>query len=775
MYIKHVSFQDLSPSLIDDQVRYLKDSNKPISYNNTFIHVPPQFNPMCVDPSQRVDSQSGSLSNDSAHQDISSRKSHTSLDMGFVSPQNGSFTKNALKPSLSNEYSDYDMMMGLHKSKTALSSLSSRSTSLVRAPTSSSTCGRLPPAPAVSILKQESKEDLADESSSPDGIDLTVETPQMEKTIEKITTNNTLENSGNKFGTGYTTSAFANLNEFEDKLMQQQKAKAEPDKKKKSYVDMTDEELAVLERQLRSGGRQTSTDLNHFDFSQQNKLYIGSTASRPSVSTKNSKSNAKSADLTLTYPSRPSITHKAISITKEHDRYRKLYPEEEGRTIVCFINGRRHTWATADWFIKEAARDGDHLVIATSLPMYEELINIIKKNSASEHCHSQVRLEEYTFDGKIKNKTPSAVVELPFRQLGLIINQLDHLTTYKCENILNYYASKCEEKVMKVTVELVKEVSPKSYAIHLMDLYRPDFHIVSTISTNLSIKFRNGHVKLPNFLYRHLWVPTIVIPYEFIDPYKLGECTKPKRKVAKAVTIKEASKLFDKCIIKSLNDSLGKDTKNSMWNDAFNHEEHPAIDDSSEGSDADDKEDILSIDSDQDEDVAEYFPMSPEALKRKQHIERLGYIPPEPSRLNTNSLAPASSRNSTRSSRRSSRVFFADEPGMYKVKSLLGDADDSSNTVRKTKSEMLSTNSTPKRPTTSFSHSAKIQHTAPTYGTAASKKSTSSGKLSIPALYVPKSTSTATSSSSVHTQSHSKSKSKSKVGGMFKKLFGAKG
>lgn len=762
MYIKHVSFQDLSPSLIDDQARSLKESNKPITYNNPFIHVPPQFNPLYSDPSVREGSQSESVSNDSGVHDFSMKRPQLSTDLGFCSSQQDVGLRNMLGPTLSNDNSEYGSMNGLRRSKTGMSSVSSASTSLTRAATSSS--AKLPPPPAVSILKRDSLDDLHREHS-PDGIDLTVIDPQMEKRIEKVTTSNTLENAGNKYGSGYTTSAFANLNELEDKLIKKQEKKAEPEKRKKSYMDMTDEELAQLEKQLRSGGRETNTDLNSFDFSQQYKLYIGNTVVKPSPSSKSSGAGGKPSDMTLNYPSRPSITHKAISITKEHTDYRKRYTDTNTRTVVCFLNGRRHTWATVDWFIKEAARDGDHLVVATNLPMYEELINMLKKNESSETGSTKTKLEEFTFDGKIKNKTPSAVVQLPFRQVGMIINELDQLTRYKCENMLNYYAAKCQDKVMKITIELVKELSAKPLVTHVMDLYRPNFHVVSTISTNLSIKFRNGNVKLPNFLYRHLWVPTVIIPFEFIDPYHLGEAKKPMHKTVSISTKDDQFAFLDRCIIKSLNDVLGTSSKNDHTprgiEDVYEH-----------GND-----DMVSIDSEADKGITDYFPTSPEAQRRKQHIERLGYVPPEPTRFKNNSFGPVASRNSTMSSRRPSRVYFADEPGMYKVKSLLGGDDDSSSIVRRVKSEKLPSVSSPKRPSTSYSYSAKVHPTSTTNGKGTNRKSNSglktatSGKSSISSAHQLHS---ATNGSSASAQTQTKSKSKSKLGGMFRKMFGVK-
>lgn len=745
MYIKHVSFDDLSPSLADDQARSLKQMNKPITFNNAFLHIPPQFNPLYVDPSLRDDGRHGSLPNGSSAREIPSGNANRlaqSMDMGFSPSQqdiNVAF-KNILGKAISTDNSEPAFVAGLGRTKSGMSSVSSDSNSLTRSPTRASSA-RLPPPPALSVLRRKSNDSSTADST--EDVDLTMINSQLEKQIEKETTSNTQINSGNKYGARYTTSAFANLNELEDQLINND-SDNEPEKKKKSYVDMSDEELAAIEKQLQSGGRQTHTDFNHFDFGQQNTLFIGSLQSKPPLHSRVSNISQKNQDPGLTYPSRPSVTHKAISITRSHKDYNRMYQDSSSsRTVVCYLNGRRHTWASADWFITECAKDGDHLVIVTNLPMYEELQTMLKKNFHEEHNSTRNKLEEFSFDATIKNKAPSAVLEPNFQQIGLMINELDELTKYKCERMADYYASRCKNKIMKVTVEVVKEVNNKFFVVHVLDLYKPNLQIVSTVSTNFCIKFRNGHVKLPNFLARHFWVPTIVIPFEFIDPRHLGKFGTSSTPRPGVTGKKQRIEMLDRCINKSLNDCLGKTSYPSNPIDYGN----------------DDHQDMLSVNSEPEEDVTDYFPTSPEFIYKKQQLDKLGYIPPQPTRINSNNLNSTQSRTSSKSSRRSSRVYFAEEPGMYKVKSLLNEPSDIPAAVRKTKSQgHLSVNSN-----TFSSQSSK--HSQPPSTLPSMKKNVSSNKI----IH-----STSNSVSNTTAKNSSDQKPKTKLGGLFKKLIGGK-
>lgn len=41
-FTKHISFDDLAPSLIDDQATIIKNDSHHIGLNNHFLHIPPQ-------------------------------------------------------------------------------------------------------------------------------------------------------------------------------------------------------------------------------------------------------------------------------------------------------------------------------------------------------------------------------------------------------------------------------------------------------------------------------------------------------------------------------------------------------------------------------------------------------------------------------------------------------------------------------------------------------------------------------------------------------------
>lgn len=670
-YVNHVSFDDLTPSLIDDQARSLKQRNKPISFTNPFIHVPPQFNPLYVDHSKTYTNGDDSASSVSA----TTKRPHLALDFGYAAQSQQEVT--TVYKSMFDFPSD-----PLRKTQSEMSPPSSSSTSLTRSSTAANkTQGKLPPPPAVSILRNKHINNLDEDFEE---IFLDEMDRELEKRMEHITEENTQQNSGSS--TGYTTSAFSNLHELEDKLMAEKKTEEKQQKKfhKKSIVDMTDEELTQLEDKFASFST-PSNRLEQFDFSEQNTLYIGSHHLKNS----NGLNSGSRASL---YPSEPCVDHRALSLAKSSTNYDSYVndnqhadsPRDSLRTVVCYISGRRHTWSSVNWFVHGMCRDGDHLVIISKLPVYDSLIG---KESTKK---SQTGLKDYKLSTNSieKNKAPKKKDE---ETIGLMIQSVDALAKEKSRDILNYYTDKCKDKIMKISVELIKENSTMDVISHATSLYKPDWQVISTVSTNLQIKFNNGKVKLPFFMMRHYSVPTMVIPYEFIDPKLLGEAADESDVETERGSIHNTDtnllERLDLIVLKSLNNPFKSRNSENASIDADEDEDE-------EGNDED--EDSGSIDA--------YFPRDPTTVKKMENFERLGYIRPTPSRSTGSSMRVLSHTSSGKSSRRSSRVQFTDEyhPGMYKVKSLLDDDHSSGAPMRKTKSmghaSVTSMNSSTARP-----------------------------------------------------------------------------
>lgn len=631
-YVSHVSFDDLTPSLIDDQARLLQKHGQEVTFANPFLHIPPQYNPLYA--SGAADGNSPRVSGLG-----SPKKSYFSLDSYSRSPYGSS-------PNLYSESSGQDGLK-LPQSDPSVDSVHSARSSTTPVP--AYLPGRLPPATSPPVLKKRPQRDYEVVKD----FDLINPDYVKEHQLTLLTDENTQQNSGCSHG--YTTSGFANLNEVEDKVMRKDNAETSQTSKeggrRKSFAGMSLEELAALEREYESASR-TNYNVEQFDFSEQAQHYIGPDQRR---------AIGPSNDWPQTiYPSRPCVNHRALAITRSHREYSD-YIKDHGRnqtkgslrTVVCLISGRKHTWSAVDWYVENMARDGDYLVIVSRIPVFED--------SVKRPTPPQTSLSE-NYDIKAsKPKSRSLSRKCSLTEQGLMVQDVDVLARAKCNDILNYYLHKLTGKIMKLTVEIIKDDSTVFALTSAIALYKPDFKVVSTVSTNLHIKFRNGHVKLANFVMRHFWVPTYVVPFEFIDPALLGEKVPDRRITNNPKEEKDDVHILaniDKVIKRTLNNPFGSQT--------------PREPNDSDG-------DLASVNS--------YFPTDPETKRKVEEFESMGYLRPVPTRRECDLNKVGSFPGSSRSSRRSSRIQFAgDHNGMYKVKSLIDADDKDDDMVRKIKS-----------------------------------------------------------------------------------------
>lgn len=661
VYTKHVSFDDLAPTLIDDEIQALKNSRKHIGFNNQFYHVPPQFNP---------------LYNSGNHNDASNKHVESKQNIKDNAEKLFSFSMapfDMIKPSASNNDVPFRSRSG------------SPSGLLQHSP-------RLPPAPKVSSLKEFTKS--VDEQGDIVDYDVADLDLQSENKMNKDTERNTQANSGSR--SGYTQSAFANLNELEDRLDSSstlslsRTATGTEDKgnRRKSFAGMSDAELAALEDYYAAQSRSTTTPtMERYDFREQDPLFIENMPKRVGT--------ANIDPLAATYPSRPVVDHRAISITTQNAKYEKYVqdlnvktgsrkPEESLaaiRIVSCYISGRRYTWSSTDWYVENIAQDGDHLVIVTTIPWFEKevekSIDVASRRHRSggygtEYGRSMSAENVDDRDREFGRVTTSSsdVDTLGANEpmsAGLRIHAIHEEARMKCRNILNYYAVRLQHKIVKITVEMIKEDTPKDAITKAAALYRPDLQIISTVSTNLQIKFKNGNVKLPFFIMRHYAMPTIVVPYEFINPRLLGETVVNldplSAKEKKHKDIPKGDERFpwlDSVILKTMKNPFLAENK------AENEED-------GEG----DSESVVSS-------VNEYFPISPEQKRKIDDFEKIGYVRPPPTHQNlyedggllydSNGNQLISSSTTPNLSRRSSRIQYNE--GIYKVKSLIDNLTD---------------------------------------------------------------------------------------------------
>ncbi|CAG59239.1 uncharacterized protein GVI51_F07535 [Nakaseomyces glabratus] len=763
-YARHISFDDLAPSLIDDQAKIIRETSQHIGFYNHFIKVPPQYNPAYRNA---VGSGDASPLRQQNHE-LDSRKLTSKLDGMHLAPRGRS--------ALGTSNRSRSVSPFIHSPK------------VTNAP-------RLPPPPEQKILKM--KEIKVDEPVEIEDIDISDVDPNLEKHIKKVTESNTQTNSGSNHG--YTQNAFSNLNELEDRIDVKNNKTSQPPvgeekKRSKSFAGMTDAELAQLEDFYTSQARSTSVSnqMNNFDFGKQIPVFFDD-------SKKNNNVNANLAleSLAAIYPTRPTITYKSMSLNSQHPEYtafmkkmRKHVPCREKehtidyRTIMCYISGRRYTWSSVDWYIENVAADGDHLVIVSRVPEFEKeletLCNQEKRKSKLQQRNSDRsdRISVYSESHTLSSTPSSDPDAVTPSTIGFRAEAIRDRAREVCRELLDYYAYRLKDKITKITVEIVKSDSTKDAITGAAGVYAPNFQIISTVSTNTQIKFRNGNVKLPFFVLKHYPMPTFLIPFEFIDPSLLDKdyLSPESHGSVKVSYVDDYERVDLDSRLTWLDQVIKKTTKNPY---AQNSDKpiDPICDSDSEA-----------------ESVASFTGDLPiQDKKRYEEFEHLGYVMPAPMRqllakrsklvydIDGKRLAPD---NTSRGSGRSSRLYLNDG-GMYRVKSMVdsvqtsetdGENDRSkmnqntlNNTgIRKVKSSGGPIFLTPPMPGSTNRPPKGRKHSDTSLKKAKSHDPTS--KSSTP-LSLPRASSNGKSKKTDSSKNSSSSSSKKSIGSMFKKVF----
>ena len=731
-YIKRISFDNLAPTFIDDQIRLLKENDRHISYTNRYYHIPPQYNPYYSNSEHTKSANQRS----SAHEHEEEPRGRPSLqrsgglDYRAVSQPAVPQVNEFLGPPTP-RYS-YSPRRGRSPGGVRSRSTSPFSSSPMRDRRVGTFGARLPPPPDISILKKNTK--CVVEEEPVEDIDIADMDLVHEKRLTQLTNENTRQNAGSK--KGYTQSLFSHLNEVEDRFSSKRRAalndegdEASSNRPARSFAHMSNEELAALEDFYSSGGRQStiSSRMNSFDFmapispttDSGDNLVAGSFLP-PSNGRQKGINNLIADSLNCVYPSRPSVTYQALSLTIQNKDFAshvsKVQAAENAplmkessslRIISCYISGRRYTWSSVDFYIENMAKDGDHLVIVSTIPNFEEKLAEKRMESESRRSNIGGLTSPLSSSSRRKSEDDHTLGGSKYwRERGVPtgekIEAIYEEAKEVCRHILYYYSKRLAHKNVKITVELVKDNSTKNAITMVSAVYKPKLHIVSTVSTNIQIKFRNSNVKLPFFLMRHYAIPVIIVPYEFINQNLLIEDReKPKTKVSKDDRLEWLSEAVERTLtnpyLKSENfsyyDSPLIHSEHSGNNDekrlhhrhhhhhGRRHDRRVADSDESECSeysnDSEESEDSGDDENDADT-VSDYFPMSYEQRKNKELFEQLGYVAPKSTReilLAKNDVfynrdGKKITASITKGSRRGSRMQIGDI-GLYQVKSLI--------------------------------------------------------------------------------------------------------
>ena len=178
------------------------------------------------------------------------------------------------------------------------------------------------------------------------------------------------------------------------------------------------------------------------------------------------------------------------------------------RTIVCHLNGRKHTWVPLDWLLASGLRDLDHLVVLTNIPrMLHKIDPAVKKFDidTTRNCNTSDTDKNRWGDSLIYQK--SCILET-------------------CRNILTYIYfllsnRKCTTRI-KITVD-VSIGKTKKILIDAINLYTPDIIIVPTLKWERNSKLIDIKSNcLKDTLCVHFPIPTIVVPVKRLFQFELN-------------------------------------------------------------------------------------------------------------------------------------------------------------------------------------------------------------------------------------------------------------
>ncbi|ABN64363.2 predicted protein [Scheffersomyces stipitis CBS 6054] len=273
--------------------------------------------------------------------------------------------------------------------------------------------------------------------------------------------------------------------------------------RRKSYSEMTNEELMALDPQFQTT-RSKTQNVDKFKFDSQKMYYLPSTRRSSTAAAAAAAAAAKLVE----YPTSNENNYNSISLTVKHDQFDTILVN---RTLLSVISGRRHTWNALDWLFlidqdghklahpdpsSSFLTDGDYLIIASIIPV-KFIKELAKKNRKQT-------LDEYLYN--------------------------------KCEKLLNYIMStpmlRESNLKLKITVEFIPDIEVDSSVFkpcvgskymlqHLFKQYQPNLMIIGNKSSNLNFKYpikikrqneRDEYlIKLSSYIVKYSTVPVILV------------------------------------------------------------------------------------------------------------------------------------------------------------------------------------------------------------------------------------------------------------------------
>ncbi|EGV65309.1 hypothetical protein PSN45_002541 [Yamadazyma tenuis] len=234
--------------------------------------------------------------------------------------------------------------------------------------------------------------------------------------------------------------------------------------RRKSYSDMTPEELIALDPQFQT----TKSKIDQFKFDSQKTYYL---SERKSVVVPKLESHRL----------KPSSNYKSVNLNYKHDHFRLQ------RTILTLVDGTTHTMGSLVWMLQSNfLSDGDHVIIGSLLP-----------TSAADDSSSIFKKCEQLISSFLQQLKPDLVLKVT---VDYVINEpIQGATTKKDKDVLNY----------------------KVFINNLFNQYTPNLLVFGNKCTNPNFKYpmklknKNNKdkylIKFSSYLIKYSTIPVILV------------------------------------------------------------------------------------------------------------------------------------------------------------------------------------------------------------------------------------------------------------------------
>ncbi|CCH44648.1 hypothetical protein BN7_4217 [Wickerhamomyces ciferrii] len=238
------------------------------------------------------------------------------------------------------------------------------------------------------------------------------------------------------------------------------------------------------------------------------------------------------------YPSRPSIDLDSFTLTYQSSKFNEFIKKNENyRSIIVYITGRRHSWVALDFAIDKCLKNGDHLVVVSRIPYSNDFRNYKTKD------------------------------QINFRK-----------TAENLKKYLNFLIN--DDKIIKITIDLFQFNSTYTILNEIIKIYEPSTLVTST---KPNLKFKRNQTwktaRITDRLIKNFSLPIVVVPAFTMNDYEIEFFNR---------------KINEQCIDENLNQLQNKLENVNMNDDSINSIV-------SNDDDGDDDSDNISIDSNDSE------------------------------------------------------------------------------------------------------------------------------------------------------------------------------